>query len=190
MQIESVTGSTLEDYMQANIWSKLGATSTTFHPERHTDTLPPQMQMGERVSVGQGNESIKPGKVILGYPLKDDIGGIGLFSTPMDFIKLLSALVQGGGSLLNQESVDLLFAPQLSDESRMAMPKALGKQMRRVLGIHSMNDVEQADHSLGGPVTLKDIPGRRRRGTVSWGGLPNLHWVSSLGIIAIVYHFF
>ncbi|KAL3442326.1 beta-lactamase/transpeptidase-like protein [Aspergillus insuetus] len=174
--IEQVTGSTLEEYMQANIWSRLGATSTTFHPELRPDTLPPQMQMGERVSVGQGNESIKRGKVILGYPLKDDIGGIGLFSTPMDFIKLLSALVQGGGPLLNKEGVDLLFAPQLNDESRMAMPKALGKQMRRVLGIHSGDDAGHADHSLGGPITLKDIPGRRRRGTVSWGGLPNLHW--------------
>ncbi|KAL3496344.1 beta-lactamase/transpeptidase-like protein [Aspergillus germanicus] len=174
--IEQVTGSTLGEYMQTNIWSRLGATSTTFHPELRPDTLPPQMQMGERVSVGQGNESIKPGKVILGHPLKDDIGGIGLFSTPMDFMKLLSALVQGNGPLLSKEGVDLLFAPQLSDESRMVMPKALGKQMRRVLGIYSMDDAEQADHSLGGPITLKDIPGRRRRGTVSWGGLPNLHW--------------
>jgi CubicO group peptidase (beta-lactamase class C family) len=172
--------------MQANIWSKLGATSTTFHPELHPDTLPPQMQMGERVSVRQGNESIKPGKVILGYPLKDDLGGIGLFSTPMDFIKLLSALLQAGGSLLSKGGVDLLFAPQLGDESRAAMPKALGKQMSRVLGISSPDDCQQADHCLGGAVTLKDIPGRRRRGTASWSGLPNLHWVSSSSSIPIV----
>ncbi|CEL10244.1 hypothetical protein ASPCAL13366 [Aspergillus calidoustus] len=174
--IEQATGSTLEEYMQANIWSKLGATSTTFHPELRSDTLPPRMQMGERVSVGQGNKSVKPGRIILGYPLKDDIGGIGLFSTPMDFIKLLSALLQRGGPLLSSEGVDLLFAAQLSDESRVAMPHALGNQMRRVLGITSVEDAEKADHCLGGAVVLKDIPGRRRRGTVSWGGLPNLHW--------------
>ncbi|KAJ0418661.1 beta-lactamase/transpeptidase-like protein [Aspergillus carlsbadensis] len=174
--IERVTDSSLEQYMQANIWSRLGAKSTTFHPELHANTLPPRMQMGERVSIGEGTKSIKPGRIILGYPATDDLGGIGLFSTPMDFIKLLSALVQGGDPILSGESVDHLFEPQLSDSSRMAMPTALGKQMRRVLGITSVDDYQRADHCLGGAVTLKDIPGRRRRGTVSWSGLPNLHW--------------
>ncbi|KAL2838524.1 beta-lactamase/transpeptidase-like protein [Aspergillus pseudoustus] len=174
--IEYVTSATLEEYMQANIWSKIGASSTTFHPELHAHTVPPQMEMGRRMSVGQGAKSIKPGRVILGYPLKDDLGGIGLFSTPRDFVKLLSALLQGGGPLLRSESVDLLFRPQLSDVSRVAMAKLLGKQMRRVLGVADGDDFEQADHSPAGAVTLKDIPGRRRRGTASWSGLPNLHW--------------
>ncbi|KAL3456658.1 beta-lactamase/transpeptidase-like protein [Aspergillus heterothallicus] len=174
--IENVTGSTLEEYMQANIWSKLGAASTTFHPELYADRLLPRMEMGERVSDGQGNRSIKPGKIMLGYPLQNDLGGIGLFSTPMDFTRLLSALLQGGGPVLNRESVDLLLKPQLSDMARVAMSKSLGKQMKRVLGVDSMDDCEQADHCLAGTVTLRDIPGRRRKGTASWGGLPNLHW--------------
>lgn len=165
--------------MQTNIWSKLGATSTTFHPELRPDKLPPLFSMGNRVSVGQGAKSVNPGWIILGQPLQDDLGGIGLFSTPMDFIKLLSALLRGGGPLLSDASVDLLFRPQLNDVSRTAMPKPLGKQTRRMLGINALDDIAQADHCLGGTITLKDIPGRRRRGTVSWSGLPNLHWVSS-----------
>ncbi|RDW64477.1 serine hydrolase domain-containing protein [Aspergillus mulundensis] len=174
--IEHVTDSTLEEYMHANIWSRIGATSTTFHPELRANTLPSQMEMGERVSVGQGVDSLKPGRIWLGYPLEDDLGGIGLFSTPLDFIRLLSTLLQGGSPLLSKESVDLLFRPQLSHASRAAMPKALGKQMRRILGIKAVEDCDQADHSLAGPVTLKDIPGRRRRATASWSGLPNTHW--------------
>lgn len=164
--------------MQTHIWSKLGAVSTTFHPELHRDTLPPQMGMGYRVSVGQGTKSLKSGPIILKQPAQDDLGGIGLFSTPMDFVKLLSALLDGGYPLLTRESVDVLLQPQLSEASREAMPRPLGAQMRRVLGIKDAGDTQQADHSLAGTVTLRDIAGRRRAGTVNWSGLPNLHWVS------------
>ncbi|RJE21687.1 Beta-lactamase [Aspergillus sclerotialis] len=174
--IEHVTGSTLGDYMQDNIWSKLGATSTTFHPEKRPDSLPPLLAMGNRKSVGQGVKSVSQGDIILESPVQDDLGGIGLYSTPTDFMKLLTALLQGGGPLLSNASVDLLFSPQLSEITRTAMPKLLGKQMRRLLGIKDVNDVDQADHCLGGTVTLKDIPGRRTRETVNWSGLPNLHW--------------
>ncbi|KAE8341630.1 hypothetical protein BDV24DRAFT_151031 [Aspergillus arachidicola] len=174
--IECVTNSTLEEYMQTHIWSKLGAVSTTFHPELYRDTLPPQMGMGYRVSVGQGTKSLKSGPIILKQPAQDDLGGIGLFSTPMDFVKLLSALLGGGYPLLTQESVNVLLQPQLTDASREAMPRPLGSQMRRVLGIKDAGDAQQADHSLAGTVTLRDIAGRRRAGTVNWSGLPNLHW--------------
>ena len=163
--------------MKDNIWNKLGATSTTFHPEKHP-SLPPLLAMGYRKSVGQGAKSVSQGKITLDQPAQDDLGGIGLYSTPMDFMKLLTVLLQGGGPLLSNTSVDLLFSPQLSELTRKAMPKLLGKQMRRILGIKDVNDVDQADHCLGGTVTLKDIPGRRTRGTVNWSGLPNIHWVS------------
>ncbi len=163
--------------MQRNIWSKLGATSTTFHPELYPETLPRRLEMGYRVSTGQGTKSIKPTPIILGQPLKDDLGGIGLWSTPNDFVKLLTTLLRGGQPLLTQASVNTLFQPQLSDASRLAMPRPLGSRMRDVLGIKSVDDIGQADHALAGTVTLKDIPGRRRSGTVNWSGLPNLHWV-------------
>lgn len=165
--------------MQTNIWSKIGATSTTFHPENRPETLPPLLEMGIRVTVGQGAKSVSPGSIIYGQPPEDDLGGIGLFSTPMDLIKLLTALLQDGGPLLSKEGVELLFRPQLNDMTRKAMPERLGKQKRRILGIRTVDDTTQADHCLAGTITLKDIPNRRPRGTVNWSGLPNLHWVSS-----------
>ncbi|KAJ5377954.1 uncharacterized protein N7496_005363 [Penicillium cataractarum] len=174
--IENVCNCSLEEYMQKNIWSKLGVTSTTFHPELYPDTLPPKLEMANRISVGQGTKSIKAGPVILGQPLKDDLGGIGLWSTPNDYIKLLTTLLRGGQPLLTKDSLEILFQPQLSDASRAAMPLPLGSRMRTILGIKSVDDIDQADHCLAGTVTLKDIPGRRPCGTVSWSGLPNLHW--------------
>ncbi|KAJ5111377.1 hypothetical protein N7532_001912 [Penicillium argentinense] len=174
--VECVSKSSLEDYMKTNIWSKIGAISTTFHPELNRGTLPMPLEMGYRVGVGQGSKSVKAGRIILDQPAKDELGGIGLFSTPSDFVKLLTALLRGGGPLLSQKGVDTLFRPQLSEASRVAMPRPLGLQMRKVLGINDIADIKQADHSLGGTITLRDIPGRRRAGTVNWSGLPNLHW--------------
>lgn len=164
--------------MAANIWSPLGMKSTTFHPERRRATLPPQLDMGLRSTAADGRKTVVPGHIIMKYPLEDDIGGIGLFSTAKDFVKLLTALLGGGNPVLTRSSVDLLFEPQLDASSRAAMPKGLGVQSRRVLGFSSANDSEQADHCLAGTITLKDIPGRRRKGSVNWSGLPNLHWVS------------
>lgn len=70
---------TLENYFRTHIWSPLNAGNTTFHPELRRSHLPPQLEMGHRVGVGQGIESLKPGEIILEYPLKDDLAGIGLF---------------------------------------------------------------------------------------------------------------
>jgi CubicO group peptidase (beta-lactamase class C family) len=173
--VEILTKSTLENYMQENIWSKLGATSTTFHPESYTE-LPPILDMGLRTS--SGSKTVQKVPIILKQPATDCLGGIGLFSTPSDFTKLLSAL-QGGSPLLSATSVETLFRPQLGDESRSSMPKGLGYQMRQILGIKGVDDTDQADHCLAGTITLKDIPGRRPKDTISWSGLPNLHWVSS-----------
>ncbi|KAJ5346553.1 beta-lactamase/transpeptidase-like protein [Penicillium brevicompactum] len=175
-KVEIKSGMSLDQFMKSSIWSKLGAESTTFHPDAHLDALPAPLEMGNRQSVGEGTKSVTRGKITLQKPSRDDLGGIGLFSTPSNYMKLLSALLCGGCPLLNEASVDTLFRPQLSDASRLAMPKGLGTQMRRVLGIQSSDTSSQADHCLAGTIAMEDIPGRRKAGTVNWSGLPNLHW--------------
>lgn len=184
--------------MHENIFSKLATSSTAFHhPSQYrvssttNNTQPPLLEMAYRAPTSITNKSttpspispLTPTPIILQYPLQQDLGGIGLFSTPTDFTSLLSSLLRGGDSLFCQgdESVNLLFAPQLGPQSEpaQALPKALGFQMRRILGASS-TDTGTVDHALAGTVTTRDIPGRRRAGSVSWSGLPNLHWVSLL----------
>lgn len=115
------------------------------------------------------------------YPLEDEIGGIGLFSTAVDFIKLLRCLIGGGKPIFQRrDSVDTLFSGQLDDALRAAMPHGLGAQTARILGYRDRDDAGQADQTLAGTITLRDVPGRRPKGTVGWSGLPNLHWVSDV----------
>ncbi|KAF1815560.1 esterase [Eremomyces bilateralis CBS 781.70] len=174
--IEKVTGLSLEDYMQANIWSKLGAKHTTFHPElRPAGDLPPQQEMGLRPGGPKGTAPLGPGPIIMDYPLKDDLGGIGLFSTAADFVRLLTALVNGGSPLLGEEATQELFRPQLDKATRKDMLMPLGARTRRVLGVEDFQE-EKADYCLAGTTTMEDLPGRRKKGSASWAGFPNLHW--------------
>ena len=189
--------------MQAHIWSKLGAQSTTFHPERKTH-LPPLVPTMYRNGITSAPTEKRP--LTLVQPAQHALGGVGLFSTPADFSKLLVSILQASTptdkasqqnpitipapQLLTKPGIDLLFRPQLTTQCRQAMPRPLGAQMRRVLNIQDINDAAQADHALGGTITLRDIPGRRRAGSMNWSGLPNLHWVCFLSPPPLFFSFF
>jgi hypothetical protein len=87
----------------------------------------------------------------------------------------LKSLATDDGKLLRSETVDELFRPQLKDA-------ALAK-FKELLSIKEMNNIMagigvgiDANHALGGAVILEDVPGRRRRGTLTWAGLPNVYW--------------
>lgn len=110
------------------------------------------------------------------------LGGIGLFSTANDYAKLLGALVSGGGPLLSAESVREMLRPQdLVQEASDSLqdfvfgkPYGLDRHLRT-------SDVPLAppplvQQSLAGTVTTEDVPGRRKKGSVNWGGNPNIIW--------------
>lgn len=127
--------------------------------------------------ISRTDTSLRPGPITLELPATDDLGGLGLFSTAEDYALLLAALVSDGHPLLRMETVDVLFEPQVCTAARGDLFTGLGKQMRRLLGVESLADMDKIDHSLAGTLTMEDLPGRRRAGSASWAGLPNLHWV-------------
>jgi len=170
--VEALTKQTLGEYMEKNIWSKLGATNTTFHPERCRNMLPPQMDMGFRKN---RSAPLTKGSNPYANPAPGDMGGIGLYSTADDYIKLLAALITGGGPLLQKESVDELLRPQLGEESLKSM-KEIFQQPSGWGGLWGKGI--DGDYALAGSVNLGDVPGRRKKGSINWGGMPNLHWVS------------
>ncbi|PGH11037.1 hypothetical protein AJ80_07313 [Polytolypa hystricis UAMH7299] len=53
------------------------------------------------------------------YPLpaRDNLGGTGLYSTSREYTTILSALLSSGGPLLQRESVDEMFRPQLANNT-------------------------------------------------------------------------
>ncbi|EXJ59998.1 beta-lactamase [Cladophialophora yegresii CBS 114405] len=180
--VEALTKKDLDTYMQENIWRPLDATRMTFHPTKHfsPNPMPPLHESAVR-----SGSSLAPEPGTSPWPLeaRDAIGGAGLYGSATDYIKLLSCLLQGGAPLLEKaSSVDELFRPQIGEASTQAFRNHLlmgvGHRLFRQSGDEATKDeLMPVGHSLVGQSNMLDVEGRRKKGSVSWGGLPNLAWL-------------
>lgn len=110
------------------------------------------------------------------YPLEpsNDLGGIGLWTTPRDFNLFLWNLFLKSNGLLTPENLRLILEPQVSD-TKLVSESIHGSNA----GILTRTFPEKLplDFGLGACITARDIPGRRPKGSVSWLGYPNEYWV-------------
>lgn len=178
--IERVTNQSLESYMQQNIWGPLGMASTTFLPESRPDITARKAEMTKR----NPDKSLTPNtsRISLWFPDPETSveahGGGGVFSCVADYIKVLTAIVENNGVLLSPASVERLFTPCLSAAAARALGDARSAQYRATEGPEmAIPPPMRANHSVGGMITEEDVPGGRKAGSMSWGGLPNLSWI-------------
>lgn len=109
----------------------------------------------------------------------DDYGGAGCFCSMPDYAKMLDSICKDDGKLLKSESVQEMFRPQLSAASKSRLRKLLSfPEVNNSMGGLPFTDAEEAsmDWGLGGQMTPVGVEGRRKKGTMFWGGLPNLFW--------------
>ncbi|THV08214.1 beta-lactamase/transpeptidase-like protein [Dendrothele bispora CBS 962.96] len=193
--VERLSSQRLEEYMSEHIFKPLGMKSTTFRINDRMDVKEKQIGLVTRETpdptATENNKSI-PGKL---KPLTEyrstgvfpyDAGGGGLHLPPSDYAKVLQALLKKDGTLLKPETVDLLFKPQLEPD----VVKSLVSRVRRgqspglragfstaLLELEEgMNFDSAVNWAFGGLLAVKDVPGRRKKGSLAWGGLPNLFW--------------
>lgn len=180
--IEKLTGMNFDDYQQKNIWRPLGAENTTFYPAKRGLIEGDLQELAFRTD-GEGPRQLRAGASPWKFDCRDALGGAGLFSTANDYIKLLGALLAGGGPLLSESSVDELLSPQLGIESMAALREFVigegpdeGKSWLYTQSSEEWRDVMEVQHCLCGLRNSKDVEGRRKKNTVNWDGLPNLVW--------------
>lgn len=114
--------------------------------------------------------------VSYGHPVEDQYGGGGLYASAPGYLKLLRSLCFSDGRIIQPATAEVLFSPQLSEEGHGKLNHTLqDPRFRRSLGTGNAQGVE-ADAAFGGLLAVQDIPGRRRKGSMSGGGLPNLKW--------------
>lgn len=170
--VEILTGFSLEDYFQQNIFQPLGLKSTTFrigaHPELHA----------RRAAVSL--RSVPRGPLVAtSNPQPDnppfDGGGQGLHSTATDYTKILGALLDGGRGILQESTIRDLNQPQLPDSTALE---------GHIFGEYHLTFAPEypkglsINHGLVGLLNLEDIPGKRRAGSLTWSGVTNPRWVS------------
>jgi hypothetical protein len=110
------------------------------------------------------------------YPLEpsNDLGGIGLWTTPRDFNLFLWHLFLKPNGLVTPENLSLILEPQVSD-TKLVTESVHCSNAGILTGTFPENF--PLDFGLGTCITVRDIPGRRPKSSVSWLGYPNEYWV-------------
>lgn len=169
--VERVNGGiSLGEYFEKHILSPLGMSSTSFRHAQDDSIWSRLCATTARTPTG---ELVSANPIPNPKP-EDDLGGSGVYSSPKDYIKVLVALLKNDGTLLKPETVKLMFTPQLSDDQHLVAQviNPLGGGMFRG-GV----DSKAWNFGLGGILNMEDVDGVCKKGTMSWGGLPNLYWV-------------
>ena len=176
LMIERATGMDLHSYMQKEIWAKLGIKDMAFscYLDRGFEGLKERMPVmtsreGEKVVSKPDGDGRKR--------MSECNGGGGIVTSPEEYLKVLRAVLVDDGTLLSKETVARMFEPQLGEESRIALNKFVDDDP-------AMNDMfcgvpagTGRDWGLGGLLVMGDLDeGWTRKGTMKWGGLPNLIW--------------
>lgn len=160
--VERLNGNTsLQQYMEANIWLPLNMTTATFRLSERPDlkeTLPDMMYRqglnhpiygttmspGGRIVPGIDDEREKRPVVEELYDdyfedgnsnsqTDDDFGGGGVYCSAPDFAKILSSLCTNDGKLLRPSTVNEMFRPQLPPEARA--------RLQNFFAIKQINDI-------------------------------------------------
>ena len=175
-KLEVLTGLTLEEFMHKNIFSTLDMRQTTFWPEKVDSYLSRKMDHVTRDSK-TGALVAGGGHHLLALPAKDCIGGMGLYSTPNDLVKVLKEVLAGGGNIVSRESVAEMLKPQLNDETQAAFMEVIGGRAKYHLR-QTWPEGYDGTFGLSASINLDDFPGRRLKNSMNWAGSSGLHAVS------------
>ncbi len=185
--VEKLSGLNLEDYFRKNVTGPLGMDRTWYNlPEELHDDI---VSFGNRGDEGTGElreypDRIPKEKVEIYY------GGGGLFTSPSDYSKLLSCLLNDGRyqetRILKKETVDQLFKPQFQNVSMDIKDNYYGKaRCCNFIGLIKPT----ANHGLAGVIDMESTSYGRKEGTLFWGGVYNTYWYidRKSGVAATIY---
>ncbi|KAI0425523.1 beta-lactamase/transpeptidase-like protein [Xylaria sp. FL1042] len=172
--LTKLTRASLSSYMQTHVFNSLAMASTTFHPT--PDTHSRHLAFAHSTTdptIGITTLHPSPSPLPIQTPIAFEAAGSGLFSTPADFARLLQGIL--AGKLLNAETTELLFAPQLNQTQRDIL-MAIAASAREGGFAPEFPPGFPLDHSLAGVVNTRDVPGKRRVGSLMWSGATNGRW--------------
>lgn len=170
--VARLNSTTLEDYMQENILRPLGMTSTSFYLGKH-----PSMRERFVAVCNRGDDGglmPLPGTIFPDPPV-DENGGHGLYSSPTDYLKVLTDIIGDNPRTLKRETIEnLMFTPQFSADSAAAKGLDAGRMV--VSGMTAKLATGEINYGLGGLLhTENDV----MKNTLAWGGYANWVWFAN-----------
>ncbi|TFK31422.1 beta-lactamase/transpeptidase-like protein [Crucibulum laeve] len=177
--IERLTGQSLEEYCQENIFMPIGLTSITYCP------TPEMVERAVSLSIRRPDKTFETWKnqILLkpqhGKDIRLHLGGIGLHSTMNDILKLMQHILQiyagcAVNPILILDSVKKLFIPTLSDNA--------------VANVNLTTGVKDGQWGIGLCLNTTDWPGARRVRSGWWSGWAGTyHLIDPITGIACVF---
>lgn len=176
LAVERIAGEKLSEYMKKNIFRPLGVEQNAF------TFFPLEVPGAEIATMAKidADGSLVAATEEMGdkhLPKADCWGGQGLYlrGSGSGYVKVLRSLL-ADEKLLTRASISELLRPQLEEPLRKSMNELIFSipQLTRVMS----REIEQGkmDQSLGGVVDKEGKADWRGKGTVMWGGTPNLNW--------------
>lgn len=175
--LEKVTGQSLGEYMAQNIFAPLGLHHTTFRSQ-------PMLDANLDLDYVSCNSRDPATGALVQIPLPAPVdppiesGGAGLWTTTEDYSKILQALlgsISGDpNGILSKKSAEELFRPQLN-EVQHAMFKAITDMFHDGM-VPEFPPGTPINHGLAGIISMEDVPGKRRKGSMMWHGMAGSKW--------------
>ena len=182
--VEAVSGQPLADYFDAHILTPLGMSDTTFFPRED--------QAGRRAGVHQPVPGGGFAAIPFGMPPTPHfmMGGGGLYSTALDYLTFLSAILgggqaPGGARILKSATVAMMRANQIGTLTVDALVTA---QPSVAYTCELMPGVTKR-WGLGFLINETPGPAGRSAGSLAWAGLANCYyWADpATGVAGILF---
>ncbi|KAF8892981.1 beta-lactamase/transpeptidase-like protein [Infundibulicybe gibba] len=177
--VERITGQTLEQYFQENIFKPLGMSSTSFYLTK--DLKDRLMPLYFREPDGKLVKNTNQTPVLDPDPSKVHVhlGGIGLHSSERDYLKLLQHLLQihagrAVNPIMQTATVHMLFRPTLTETGVKALTARVGKA--------------DSQWGIGLYLNTTDWEGRRKKFSGGWYGWAGTYYFMdpTTGVAAVV----
>ena len=166
--VEAVSGASLEDYFQQNIFRPLGMVDTSFIlPAAKFD------RMVSRYRRQDGGELQQVERKIPSPPLEFNGGG-GLYSTAADYVRFMQMILKHGKGILKPKTVESMCVNQIGTLTA-------GKMKSFKPDTSSDVDIQPGSTEkwgLGFLINTTPYPGGRAAGSLAWAGLSNtFYWI-------------
>jgi CubicO group peptidase (beta-lactamase class C family) len=169
--VERVTGLTLGEYMQQNIFEPLGIADAQFYPVSRNDLRARMVDLNPDDPEGLG-KAVFGGNADINKLGRGHFGGHGLFITGTSFTKILHSLLANDGTLLKPTTADDMFRNHLSPEAASQIEPSIGPAGSFL----RMGTEGKVGYGLGGLLTLEDADGWYGERTLTWGGGVTFTW--------------
>ncbi|KAL0489739.1 lovD [Acrasis kona] len=174
--IQVVTCQSFGTFCKENIFTPLQMNDASFHPKKEISDWEER-----RVPfVNFSEEGLTEGNLPCSFDVAHEMGGYGLVCSPDDFTIFLATLIRGGVGpndvrILKEQTIEEMFRPQLDDPT-FVQSKAESQFGKHMMPRMSQGETFKVNHGISGIIFTEDLKGRRRAGTMHWGGAPNTTW--------------